>query len=409
MSRVMENPISRRSGDRSFLRRRNCLSVLKTLWRGPATIAEVARSTSLSRTAAEAVLADLVATGWIIDTGPPLVPSLTPGRPASVFHFAPNAGHVGGVDIGAHHVSACVASLAGTKVSTVHLFADEQMPAKERLDLAGRALEGALFECGLVADDLWAVTVGSPGVIDRGKVIHFGGSGMPGWIGLDIAQHFTNMLKGVVLVEGDSALGAVAESTHGAGIGVSHLVYILSGIRTGAAIITNGAVLRGHRGGAGLIGELPELRWRDIEHTIYDRSYSDNDATVRQNTFTRARRGDAASVATILEFADALAVGAAAMVLAIDPEVLIIGGPNAQHADIFLERFTTGIVARCPVVPDIRVSRLGPDAVLTGSITFGLESIVSALESFVESGTTFPSPTRDIVRILVDHLAPPHR
>ncbi|GAB3123252.1 ROK family protein [Glaciibacter psychrotolerans] len=370
--------------------------MLETLWSGAATIAEIARSTSLSRTAAESVLADLMTRGWAVDGGPPAQRSLAPGRPASVFHFSPEAGHIAGIDIGAHHVSACVAGLTGEKISTVRVIADESMPAAQRLALASRALEQALTESGRSTDDLWAVTVGSPGVIDKGKVIHFGGAGMPGWIGLDIAEHFADATAGIVLVEGDSALGALAESAYGAGRGVPDLVYILSGIRTGAAVIVNGQTLRGHRGAAGLVGELPELRWRDIEHQIYARSRSADEAATRGEIFDRARTGDAGARAIVQDFADALAVGASAMVLALDPEVLVIGGPNTENADLFLERFTAEIAKRCPILPDVRISTLGPDAVLTGSVRLGIEAISRALHEAVETQPAFPAPSNRI-------------
>ena len=43
----------------------------------------------------------------------------------------------------------------------------------------------------LPGTDLWAVTIGSPGAISTdGTVLHFGGTGMPGWIGLNLRERF---------------------------------------------------------------------------------------------------------------------------------------------------------------------------------------------------------------------------
>ncbi|MGV8912063.1 MAG: ROK family protein [Rhodoglobus sp.] len=385
-----------RTGDRSYLRRRNSLALLETLWDEPATIAELARSTSLSRTAAESVLGDLISAGWIVDGGPPSERALTPGRPASVFNLAPDVGYVAGVDIGAHHVSACIATLTGEKIAIVRQVADEQMTSTQRLQLATQSLHAALAQAGLSTDDLWTITIGSPGVVNKGTVVHFGGAGMPGWIGLDIAKHFAGVTAGTVRVEGDSALGALAESAYGVGAGVSDLVYILSGIRTGAAVVVNGQTLRGHRGGVGLVGELPELRWHHIEHNIFDRTRASDETATRNEIFDRARVGEASALAIVKDFAHALASGAAAMVLALDPEVLVIGGPNAENANLFVDDFRSELAKRCPLVPDVRISSLGPDAVLTGSVRLSIETISTALHAAVETQSAFPVPNKHI-------------
>ncbi|MGV8885962.1 MAG: ROK family transcriptional regulator [Microbacteriaceae bacterium] len=383
---------SARTGDRSYLRRRNSLSILEHLWNSPATVTDIAKSTSLSRTAAESVLGDLVEAGWVEVGRPSLEGTQSPGRPASVYRFIAGVGYVAGIDIGAHHVSAAIADLAGNRLATVTVAVEESSPASERISRAVSALTQAQENSDVAPGSIWALTVGSPGVIDDGRVIHFGGEGMPGWIGLDIAAEFSRITDAVVRVEGDSALGAVAEMAHGAAAGANDVVYILSGVRTGAAIAIDRVLRRGHSGGAGLIGELPELRWRDIEHERYGMKVYPDGRPTRDQIFDLAGKGDAVAVAAIHDFADALALGASAMVLAIDPQMVIIGGPNAQHADVFIERFISQLGARCPTNPTVAVSALGSDAVVGGSIQLGLDAIRRALREAIESQPTFPLP-----------------
>jgi DNA-binding IclR family transcriptional regulator len=61
--------VATRGGDRSLLRRINLLATLRSTREAPRTIAALATATGLSRTAAEAVVLDLVALGWLAEDG----------------------------------------------------------------------------------------------------------------------------------------------------------------------------------------------------------------------------------------------------------------------------------------------------------------------------------------------------
>jgi hypothetical protein len=78
------------------------------------------------------------------------------------------------------------------------------------------------------------------------------------------------------------------------------------------------------------------------------------------------------------------------MVLAVNPELLVIGGPNAQHADLFLESFTSRLVDLCPLMPEIKVSALGSDAVLVGTITLAVGALRRGLWAAIDSRNSFP-------------------
>ena len=56
-------------------------------------------------------------------------------------------------------------------------------------------------------------------------------------------------------------LALLAEAQHGQAVGFSDVVHILTGRRTGAAIMSQGRVIEGSAGAAGEIGGLKILRW----------------------------------------------------------------------------------------------------------------------------------------------------
>ncbi|MFD5142462.1 ROK family protein [Streptomyces sp. NPDC058401] len=378
------------AGNRSLLRRINSLALLRELRQGPATITRLVNITRLSRTATEAVLSDLQELGWVNVLAPddrgdrPVM-----GRPASSYAFSGDAGRVLSVDIGAHHIHAVVADLLGTPLAGRNLSVDENAPATERLRAVREVVAEVLKAAEVAAEDLWTVTLGSPGVISEGTVRHFGGSGMPGWIGLNLAAAFAEDFACPVLVEGDCALGTIAEHRLGAAQDVQYMVYILCGNRTGAGIVAGGELFRGHRGGTGLIGELPQLRWRELE-TDYPGRVSSGDHLTRLEMFDAARSGDPAALAAVASFAEALSLGIAAMTLAVDPELVVLGGGSSHSADLYVDLVREHLTKLCPLVPRVAVSTLGSDAVALGGVQVAWSHIDAQLTRVVEQGDAFP-------------------
>src|SRR5262245_4528873 len=93
-------------GDLTRLRQLNALAAIRTM-RGapPLTLTELARRTGLSRPSTEDVVQDLITQGWVTDA-PPVLGGM--GRPARRYRFRSDAGHVLGIDVGAHKILAIV-------------------------------------------------------------------------------------------------------------------------------------------------------------------------------------------------------------------------------------------------------------------------------------------------------------
>jgi predicted NBD/HSP70 family sugar kinase len=385
------------TGSRSLLRRMNSLGMLRELMAQPRSLSALAASSGLSRTAVDAVIADLVELGWVA-SGARDVPA-GPGRPATVFHVRGGAGHLASVDIGANHAYAIVTDLLGDELAHAQARLDESTPAAERLAAVFALLDSALATAGVARDDLWVIAVGSPGAISAsGVVTFFGGDGMPGWVGLDLRAAFGAEYDAAVIVEGDVPLGAHAELARGAATGLRDVVYILCGVRTSAAAIVDGRVHRGVHGAAGIVGELPQLRWLDLnEH--YGTDVLPDPRPSREQIFDLARAGDPAALAATTEFADFLATGASAMVLALDPELVVIGGGSSPAADVFLPRFTETLGRICPIPPRVAASTLGSEAVAIGGLRLASALVDAALEAAVQDAAEFPSPAATASRL----------
>ena len=381
-------------GKPALLRGINALSALLEVRSSPITATQLSESTGLSRTAADSVLTGLVRQGWLVKTAAPVPPAGSPpGRPAARYAFNAGTGFVLAIDIGAHHISAAVADLQGHVMALNSVQADEGAPATDRLELACRVVDDTLAQAGVGRESIASVAVGSPGVIDDGCVVHFGGNGMPGWIGTDIQQYFGDVFDCHVRVEGDCALGALAEKWIGAAQPFDNVVYVLSGIRTGAAVISEGKLQRGAHGAVGLIGELPELRWREIEDEAYAGDVYKRDRPPRDELFRRALLNDARARAAVDDFAAVLALGISAMALAVDPDAVVIGGASSPYVHRIRDRIEEGVRQRCPIAPPVLVSTLDSNAVLMGAVRLALLLIEDLLRAAVQAGDPLPPPS----------------
>lgn len=384
-------------GNRSLLRRLNSLGVLRAVRSGPQTMRALASNSGLSRTAIDGVVSDLVQLGWLQPDES--TPSGQLGRPAASYRVDPGLGLLLSVDIGAHHIHAVVTDLSEVQLAQHTESVSEDLGAEERITAALAACDALLASIGSDRTSVWIMTIASPGAINDGEVLYFGGTGMPGWAGLNLRDRFAREFGAAVLVEGDVPLGAQAEIAFGAAKGRSDVIYVLCGRRTSGALIVGGKVHRGVHGAAGIVGEMPELKWRDLNEQ-YGTSVMPHPRPDREGIFELARQGDPAALAAVEEFADDLATGASALTLTIDPELLVIGGGSSAGADVFLERFVETLGRICPVPPPVEISSLGSEAVAMGGISHAAAHLDAVLEQGVRDLGSFPSPreTVELVR-----------
>ncbi|MGV9302397.1 ROK family protein [Nonomuraea sp. NPDC003727] len=361
-------------GDLRRLRHLNSLACLRVL-RGadPLTLAEVARRTGLSRASAVEVVADLCERGWIMEV-PPTRGAM--GRPARRYRFRFEAGHVLGLDIGVHKVLAAITDLDGRVVASGRTPVSPDVPRPERLAAVDRAVAACMETAGLAPGEVWAVTAGTVGVVDRkGQVtaVH----AIPDWAGVDLIAHLGATFDAPVLVCNDSRLAALAEQRMGVARDVRDLVYLHAGRRPGAAVVLDGRLHHGFGGAAGEVGMLDAVGWlRMGEHLERSPSFAGAAPDeVAGLVFRAARQGDAGALAAVERYAADLAVGTAAMVLTLDPEVVVLGGGLSRSGDVLLEPLRRALEPLCLRMPEIRLSTLGENCVVLGAACMAIDEV----------------------------------
>lgn len=140
-----------------------------------------------------------------------------------------------------------------------------------------------------------------------------------------------------------------------------------------------------------MIGELGVLRWRDIEEgTHAHKLYRKEPIPSRTSMFEHAHE-DTRAQDFIDDFADALSLGAAAMILALAPSHVVIGGKYSMYAHQFLDRFTDNLHRICPIMPEVSVSALGAHAICLGALREGLDTLLDNLTQTARTSEIFPS------------------
>src|SRR2546421_11560155 len=117
------------AGSPGLLRRLNSAAVFHAVREdGPASRADIARATGLSKPTVNAAVELLLDQGYR-NEDPELVSPSRPGRRPRLLRFASGLGHVLGIDIGANKVLVLVADLAGQVLATERRKSGAREPA----------------------------------------------------------------------------------------------------------------------------------------------------------------------------------------------------------------------------------------------------------------------------------------
>lgn len=374
-------------GDPSLLRRINSAVVLHALRATDfATLTEITRVTGLSRPTVEGVVEGLVAGGLVVEAAAEEGAARRQGRPARRYRFRAEAGHLLGLEIGSHRVAAILADLDGRALGTTAKDVSEGASADERLERLRTAVAELLRQEGVARGSLRAVGVGTPGIIEADGTVRLGAA-LPEWTGLRLGERLRRSFKCPVLVENDANAAAVAEHWKGAGTESDDMVFVLAGLSPGAGSLIGGRLHRGYGGAAGEIGALHLLGREATPETLLSttgKPLPPLDEQAVAGVFAQAREGDQRARAAVERFIQRLVHDVAALVLALDPELVVIGG-WAAGIDGVLEPLRKELSRYCLRPPRVALSVLGEVAVVVGALRLALDHVEEQL--FAVEGT----------------------
>lgn len=374
-------------GDPSLLRRINSAVVLHSLrGAGALTLTDLTQVTGLSRPTVEGVVEGLMDTGLVAECAPEEGETRRQGRPARRFRFQAEAGHLLGIEIGPHRIAALLSGLDGRIMGAGSREVSEKADADERLDRVRLVVADVLRRTGVARSSLRAVGVGSPGIVEADGTVRLG-TALPQWTGLALGERLRRSFRCPVLVENDANAAAVAEHWKGAATDSDDIVFVLAGLSPGAGSLIGGRLHRGFGGAAGEIGAL-HLLGRGVTPekllSTTDEPLHPLDEQAVAQVFTDAKQGDVRAQEAVERFIQRLIHDVAALVLALDPELVVIGG-WAAGLDGVLDPLRDELSRYCLRPPRVTLSLLGEAAVATGALRLALDHVEEEL--FAVEGT----------------------
>ncbi len=332
---------------------------------GPATVADLAGRTGLSRPTVEAGL-DLMVRRGLVSTMTELTGGgRGMGRPARVYEFRSDAGHVVAVDVGVHRVRVVVADLAGHVHGWLDEPTDDGDVGPRRMAAVTGMIGRCLADASLPAGELSGMGIAVTGMVGPdGRLIV--SRNLPDWEGVDVGGRLQREYGCPVSVENDIRMAALAEHRLGAARLADDVVYLFAGHRISMGLILGGELRRGHHSAAGEMGGVAFSASVD-EHRDQLKWTSGGTG---EEVFRLAAEGDKVARAEVGRFASGLAKGIAIVAMAIDPDLIVIGGGLSRAGGVLLDPLRTAVndLITVPVTPSIVASEFGAESVVLGTL-----------------------------------------
>jgi predicted NBD/HSP70 family sugar kinase len=215
---------------------------------GPASRADLARATGLTRVTVSDLVGGLIADGLLGELGAPA--EIKVGKPPTLVGLLADAAHIVALDLSPDdRMTGAVIDLFGQVKSRAEVRHD-RVTGEEAVELA----VGLAEQLRKSTDrPVLGVGVGTPGVVDGHGVV-LDAHNLK-WAGVDLPAIIRRRLDVPVYVANDANTAVLGEYTFG-GTTAADLMLLRIGVGVGAGLVIGGALVEGHSWAAGEIGHV---------------------------------------------------------------------------------------------------------------------------------------------------------
>ncbi|MEU6950255.1 ROK family protein [Streptomyces sp. NPDC046316] len=198
---------------------------------------------------------------------------------------------------------------------------------------------------------------------------------IPDWNDVDLARRIADTFSCRTLVENDANLAVVAEHRRGSAGLMDDAVCVLAGRRIAARLLLSGRLHRGRRGGAGEMSTLPHLGLGPaLECLRWSGGRLPGESDIEALARAAADR-DPQALAAVHDFARRPAPAIAALILAVDPELVVLAGGISPSADALVPSLNEQLDRITPHVPPVTTSTLGDAVVARAAVRIALDAV----------------------------------
>lgn len=234
-----------------------------------------------------------------------------------------------GVDMGASNVRAGL-----VQNGKVIKLAKAALPDSKEYDLVMQTI----FDCidQVFDPEVRGIGVGVPSVVDRASGVVYDVQNIPSWKEVPLKAVLEERYSCQAFINNDANCFAIGERLFGKGQQYKNFVGVAIGTGIGGGIINNGKLLLDVNCGSGEFGEIPYLdsKFEDYCSGVFFRKKHNSDG---ETIFNLARSGEASAIKIANEFGSHLGKLIYSIILAFDPEAILIGGSIAKAYDIYKE------------------------------------------------------------------------
>jgi predicted NBD/HSP70 family sugar kinase len=404
-------------GTPSLLRELNDRAALELLLtEGPLTRAQLSERTGVSKVTVSQMLARLEERALVMIAGEQAGGR---GPNAALYSVIPSSAYVAGLYVEFDLVRVAVADVAGNRVADVSINPNG---GDDLVGLVREAISQACASAGIGLENLSAVVIGSPGVLDPRTGAPRLAVNLPTWQE-GVLDGLREVLHTPVRIENDVNLAAMAERAGGAAAGLDDFAFVWLGVGLGLATVIDGEVRRGIGGAAGEIGWMPvygaplpvgnehpgkaglqalagglAVQALAAEHGF--RGASPAEAIGAAVADLARAPGDSggshgpadgersAAAAFLDELAQRVSIGVAAVCVVLDPGLVVLGGHVGKAGGTELASRVAAEVGRiCLAHPTVVATSVADEPVLRGALQAALVQARAGLLGSLGSGS----------------------
>lgn len=224
--------------------------------RGPLTRSELVEVTGLNRTTVGALVSDLAEQGLVYES--PASPDGAPGRPSMMVHPRAESAVVIAIDISMDSIAVAALGFGSKVLKDIRVDAARSDRSPEQVVAEIAELYRSEIKPAIPQDTLIGVGISLAGIVSSSDGIARFVPNL-GWRDVPITQMISTALDVdlPIYLGNDGDLGALAEHTRGATVGVDNFVYLTGETGVGGGLIIDGGPMDGASGFVGEVGHLP--------------------------------------------------------------------------------------------------------------------------------------------------------
>jgi glucokinase len=174
-------------------------------------------------------------------------------------------------------------------------------------------------------DKIEGIGIGVPSLVDPEKGIVYDATNIPAWKEVHLKDQLEAKYKLPVYVNNDANCFVMGEKYFGKGKDYKNIVGLIIGTGLGSGLVLNNHLYAGKNCGAGEFGMIP-FRDHDFEYYCSGQFFENVHRVTGEELNQRAEQGDARALEIFTQYGTNLGEAIKVIMLAVDPEIIILGG-----------------------------------------------------------------------------------